>query len=93
MRVRFYVDPETGQPHIHKHGVAEREVLQVLSKPGPVYGGDRNSRLKSGQSDAGRYIQVVYKPDPGGDGLFVISAYPLTGKALEAYRRRQRKRS
>ena len=89
MEARFYLDPETGLPHIYKHGVTEAEVLQVLRKPGPVYRGDRDSRLKSGQTDAGRYIQVVYSPDPAGGSVFVITAYPLTGKARKAYRRRQ----
>jgi hypothetical protein len=32
MEVRFYVDPETGLPHIYNHGVSEAEVLQVLRK-------------------------------------------------------------
>jgi hypothetical protein len=91
MEARFYIDPETGLPHIYNHGVNEAEVLQVLRKPGPVYRGDRNSRLKAGQTDAGRYIQVVYSPDPVGDSVFVITAYPLGGKALKAYRRRQRR--
>jgi hypothetical protein len=92
MEARFYVDPETGLPHIYNHGVTEVEVLQVLLKPGEVYRGDRNSRLKSGQTAAGRYIQVIYAPDPGGDSVFVITAYPLTGKARKAFRRRRRRK-
>ena len=92
MEARFYIDPEIGRPHIYNHGVTEAEVLQVLRKPGPVYRGDRNSRLKSGQTDAGRYLQVVYSPDPAGESVFVITAYQLTGKALKAYRRRRRRR-
>jgi hypothetical protein len=92
MEARFYFDPETGLPHIHNHGVTEAEVLQVLAKPGPVYRGDRNARMKSGQTNAGRYIHVVYAPDPGGVNVFVITAYPLTGKALKAYRKRQRRK-
>ncbi len=54
MEARFYVDPETGLAHIYNHGVTEAEVLQVLRNPGPVYRGDRNSRMKSGQTEAGR---------------------------------------
>jgi hypothetical protein len=92
MEARFYIDPETGLPHIYNHGVTEHEVFEVLRKPGPAYRGDRDSRLKSGQTDAGRYVQVVYHPDPGGDSVFVITAYPLAGKALKAYRRRQRRK-
>jgi hypothetical protein len=57
-----------------------------------VYRGDRDTRMKSGQSRAGRYVQVVYVPDEDGDGVFVITAYQLTGKALKAYRRRQRRK-
>jgi hypothetical protein len=92
MEARFNIDPDTGQPHIYNHGVTEAEVLQVLRKPGPVYRGDRNSRMKSGQTKAGRHIQVVYAPDLQGAGLFVITAYPLKGKALKAFRRRQRRK-
>ncbi len=34
MRVRFYVDPSTGRPHIHNHDVSEEEVVEVLEAPG-----------------------------------------------------------
>ncbi len=34
MRLRFYHDPETAQPHIYNHGVTEREVAEVLRSPG-----------------------------------------------------------
>ena len=30
MELRFYEDPDTGQPHIYGHGVTEREVGEVL---------------------------------------------------------------
>ncbi|RMH21186.1 MAG: hypothetical protein D6696_06430 [Acidobacteria bacterium] len=45
-----------------------------------------------GQTAAGRYLQVVYVPDPGRRSLFVITAYDLRGKALTAYRRRRRRK-
>jgi hypothetical protein len=34
---------------------------------------------------------VIYVPDEEGDGVFVVTAYPLAGKQLKAFRRRQRK--
>lgn len=43
------------------------------------------------RSDAGRYLLVVYVPDPGGKSAFVITARQLTGKALKAYRRRMKR--
>jgi hypothetical protein len=37
-------------------------------------------------------LRVIYVPDPEGDGVFVVTAYPLTDKPLKAYRRRRRRR-
>jgi len=33
LEVRFYIDPVTGAPHIHNHGVDEDEVAAVLEEP------------------------------------------------------------
>ena len=90
MDVRYYLNPETGLPHIYDHGIIEAEVEWILARPreeGPSSGGARQS---IGQISAGRYLRVIYVPDP--DGVFVVTAYPLTGKPLKAYRRRQRRR-
>ena len=93
MEVRYYLDPETGQPHIYDHGVTETEVEQVLRGSGEDLPGARDSRMKLGQTEAGRYLQVIYVPDEDPDSVFVITAYELRGKAKKAYRRRQRRRS
>jgi hypothetical protein len=92
MDIRFYLDPETGQPHIFDHGVSEREVWEVLHAPGEDRAGAEGSRVALGQTSAGRYLKVIYARDAAGDGLFVITAYELTGKTLKAFRRRQRER-
>jgi hypothetical protein len=31
VEIRFYVDPETGEPDIYRHNVSEEEVEDVLS--------------------------------------------------------------
>ena len=31
MKVRFYVDRESGEPHLVRHGVNEQEVREVLA--------------------------------------------------------------
>jgi len=89
--VRFYVDPETGSPHIHNHGVAEEEVEEVLAKPGEDRLGRDGARVAIGQTLDGRYLRVIYVPDPEPGSVFVITAYELGGKALTAYRRRLRR--
>jgi hypothetical protein len=54
MKIRFYIDPETKQPHIYNHGVNESEVESVLKKPGEDRPGREGSRLAIGQTKAGR---------------------------------------
>ena len=94
MNVRFYLDPETGEPHIYNHGVSkdEVEVEDVLRAPGEDRPGREGSRVALGQTRAGRYLRVIYVPDPVPQSVFVITAYELSGKPLAAYRRRRRRR-
>lgn len=93
MNVRFYIAPETGLPHVHGHAVDEDEVEDVLREPGEDRPGNEGSRVAIGQTRAGRYLRVIYVPDPEPNSVFVITAYQLTGKPLMAYRRRRRKKS
>jgi hypothetical protein len=93
MNIRFYVDPETEAPHIHKHGVDEDEVVDVLTNPGEDRPGQEGARVAIGKTEAGRYLRVIYVPDPEPDSVFVITAYELRGKSLFAYRRRLRRKS
>ena len=92
MKIRFYIDKETGLPHIYNHEVREDEVQDVLWKPGEDRPGKENSRIAVGQTRDGRYLRVIYVPDPVPDSVFVITAYELIGKPLKAYRRRCRRR-
>ncbi len=34
MDICYYIDQETGEPHIHDHNVGEDEVGQVMRGPG-----------------------------------------------------------
>jgi len=92
MKIRFYIDPETGMPHFHSHGVHEDEAEDVLSNPGEDRPGKEGSRIAIGQTLGGRYLRVIYVPDPDPESVFVITAYELRGKPLTAYRRRRRRR-
>ena len=92
MKIRFYVDPVTGQPHIYGHDVNEAEVTDVLEGPGEDRPGRDGSRLVIGQTSAGRYLRVIYVRDPEPDSVFVVTAYDLSAKQLTAYRRRRRRK-
>ena len=91
MNIRYYIDSATGQPHIYKHNVSENEVEDVLLKPGEDRTGREDSRIALGQTHSGRYLRVIYVPDPMPESIFVITAFELTGKPLMAYKRRRRK--
>jgi hypothetical protein len=90
LQIRFYIDPGTGEPHIYNHGVDESEVEDVLARSGEDRPGREGSRVAIGQTRAGRYLRVIYVPDPEPNSVFVITAYALSGKPLAAYRRRRK---
>jgi hypothetical protein len=92
MKIRFYLDPQTGLPQIYKHGVKESEVKQVLTRTGEDRPRREGSRVAIGQTQSGRYLRVIYVPDPEPNSVFVITAYELHGKPLIAYRRRRRRK-
>jgi len=91
VRLRYYVDPATQEPHIYRHNVTESEVEEVLTRPLEDRVGREQSRIAIGQTDAGRYLRVIYVPDPIPDSIFVVTAYDLGAKALKALRRRRKK--
>ena len=93
MKVRFYIDPETGTPHVERHGVTERDVRAVLERPVEDRPAREGARSAAGQGPSGRYVRVIYVPDPEPDSVFVITAYELGPKAKHALRKRRRKHS
>ena len=93
MRLRYYLDPATNEPHIYGHDVTEDEVEDVLEKALEDRAGRNGSRVAVGQTDAGRYLRVIYVPDPEPETAFVVTAYDLGPKALKALRRRRRRKS
>ena len=86
------MDPKTGLPHIYEHNVSEQEVEDILGRPLQDIRGRDHSRIAIGQTGDGRYLKVIYVPDPVPDSVFVITAYELGPKAKRAIRR-QKKRS
>ena len=92
MELRFYFDSESGEPHIYKHQVSEREAEDVLRRPIEDRAGRDGARVAIGQTKAGRYLRVVYVPDPEPESLFVITAFDLGPKALRALKRRRKKK-
>jgi hypothetical protein len=92
MNVRFFIDPQTGSPHIFKHRVSEMEVEEILISPVEDRPGREGSRVALGRTSAGRFLRVIYVTDPEPNSVFVITAYELKGKPLTAFRRRHRRK-
>jgi hypothetical protein len=64
----------------------------VLANPGEDRPGAEGARIALGQTEAGRYLRVIYVPDPEPDSVFVVTAHTLVGKPLTAYKGRRRKK-
>jgi len=69
-----------------------RKLSTRLQAQGEDRPGREGSRVAIGKTRAGRYLRVIYVPDPEPESVFVITAYELRGKPLFAYRRRLRKK-
>ena len=52
MDIRYYIDPETGLPHVYRHGIREIEVEEVLHGPAEDLPAKNNARMKLGQTGA-----------------------------------------
>jgi hypothetical protein len=78
---------------IMSHNVTENEVIDALISPGEDRLGKEGSRVAIGKTHGGRYLRVIYVPDPEPESVFVITAYELKGKPLTAYKRRKRRRN
>ncbi len=92
MQIRYHLDPATGLPHIYEHEVSEQEIEDILGQPLQDIRGRDDSRISIGQTRDGRYLKVIYVPDPVPDSVFVISAYELGSKAKRAIRRWRRRK-
>jgi hypothetical protein len=92
VKIRYYIDAQTGQPHIYHHSISEAEVEDILRNAGEDRPGAEGSRIAIGQTRDGRYLRIIYVLDPERDGIFVITGYELIGKPLLAYRRRRRRK-
>ncbi len=91
MEIRFYIDND-GDVHIHAHGVLEREVEEAFGNLLEDRAGRDDARVAIGWTESGRFLRIIYVPDPEPDSVFVITAHELGPKALWALRRRLRRR-
>ena len=66
MEIRYYIDPDTGEPHIYEHDVSETEVEFVLmseQKFPPGWDSERVERLLSHYEDLSENGQVAEDED------------------------------
>jgi hypothetical protein len=82
VRVRFYRDSRTGEPHLLAHGVSEWEAESILTHATEDRPGQDGARIAVGQTEEGRYIRVVYVPDPEPDSVFVVTALRAEREAV-----------
>ena len=90
MQIRFYIDPESGRPHVEGHGVSANECVEALGRAIQDFPGVNGARIAFGAANSGRILKVIYKLED--EAVFVITAYPLAGKELKAFRRRHRRK-
>jgi hypothetical protein len=90
MEIRFYRDIDSGLAHCYSgHGIREQEVIEVLRRPARRFRGRDGTLSAEGQTEAGRYLRVIYREYRQQNYIFVITAYDLGPKGKRALRRRK----
>ena len=94
MRYEFYLDAESGQPHLYRHGVDESEVIEVFEDAGLRWHNAEGKWVLIGKTRSGRFLQVVYLVlEENPPATFVITAYTPKRELISAYRRHMKKRN
>lgn len=73
--------------HVEQHGISVEEVEEVCQTDYWIRRGRRRRYLAYGQTESGRYLLVVLKPESGGK-FKVITARDMTDSERRLYRRR-----
>jgi len=92
MEIEFYIDADTGEPHIARHGVEKWEAIDVLENAEVSYNGRGGTLVAVGQTRSGRCLRVIYRR-LGTEACRIITAYDLSANAKRALRRKRRRRS
>jgi hypothetical protein len=92
MDIEFYIDADTGEPHIARHGVEKWEAIDVLENADASYNGRGGTLVAIGQTRNGRYLRVIYRRLDAGGGCRIITAFDLSANAKRSLRRKRRRR-
>lgn len=76
--------------HISRHKVAPEEAEEVFADDAAIFLRSRSGRyIALGQTEAGRYLTVVYERKSGG-AIRVVTAFDMDEKDKRRYRRERR---
>ena len=89
MKVASFDWDDKNVAHISRHGVSPNEAEQVLEQEPLVLKAEQGKYLAYGQTDAGRYLLVVFVWRSQ-HTIRVISARSLTEGEKKRYRKRRR---
>lgn len=81
----FYINPETGEPHILDHQVYPEEIVEFFEDTDILERKRKDGSLVAyGILKSGRILTVVYRKTTP-DHYFVITAYDLEDKEILQY--------
>jgi len=82
LKLKFYIDTETNEPHIYKHEISEAEIVEFFQEIKYL---ERKRNDKSyeafGRIHSNRFLHVVYRKEAA-DVFFIITAYDIEDKEL-----------
>ena len=82
MEFKFYVNPDTGKPHILDHHVEPEEIFDFFSQPLILERHRADGSFEAfGRTPSGRFLTVAYRRE-GHEIIFVITAFDLQDRQI-----------
>lgn len=82
MKVRFYLDPDTRNPHIFKHRVSEEETFAFFTNKQYFEFQRKDQSFEAfGKTLDGRLLQFAFRKERDGS-IFIITGYDIEDKEM-----------
>lgn len=84
MKFRFYIDPDTNEPHVYKHEVKEQEIIEVFTERSYFERIRQDGSFEAiARTDQRRFLRIAFRRT--GEEIFIITAYDIEDKETIAF--------
>jgi len=84
LKFRFYIDPETSEPHVYKHEVKEQEIIEIFTERSYFERIRQDGSFEAiARTSSRRYLRIAFRRTE--EEFFIITAYDIEDKETIAF--------